>query len=114
MTAKILLAATALIVASTATASAASVRPVERRAENQAYRIEQGRQTGQITWREGRKLRKEQREIDGLKHDFLADGYLSRREARVLKQKQETASWNIINEKYDGWRRWRFLPRVGR
>jgi len=49
-----------------------------------------------------------------LRADYLSDGKLTGREYRDLRRRQEKAAWNIINEKYDGWRRLRFLPRVGR
>lgn len=114
MTAKILIATAAILVAATTTASAHSARPIDRTLDHQAAKIEKGRQTGQITWREGRKLRAEQRRIEHLRSDYLADGNLTGREYRDLRHRQEKAAWNIINEKYDGWRRWRFLPRVGR
>lgn len=106
--------AAALVVSGSVAASAASTKPVDKRLANQAERIEDGRRDGSITWTEGRKLRHEQKKITGLKNDFLADGYLSKREARVLRHKQETASFNIISEKHDRRRRLWWLPRVGR
>lgn len=114
MTSKILIAATALLAVSATAASAKSVKPIDRALDNQSARIEQGRQTGQITWREGLKLRKEQREIANLRDAYVADGRLSKREYRALRSRQEAASWHIVNEKHDGWRRLWFLPRVGR
>jgi hypothetical protein len=114
MNAKILIAAAAILAATTLTASAHSVRPVDRALDNQHHRIEQGRNSGQITWREGRKLRAEQREIAHVRSHYLSDGRLTAREYRDLRQRQNAASWHIVNQKHDGWRRPRFLPRVGR
>lgn len=114
MIAKTLIASTILVTALTASASAHSTRKVDSALDNQADRIEQGRQSGQITWREGQKLRAEQRNIKLLREDFLADGKLTRNEYRELRERQESASWHIVNEKLDSRRRWRFLPRVGR
>ncbi len=114
MTAKTLIVAAAIIAATTATASAHSLRPVDRALDNQSHRIEQGRQSGQITWREGRKLRAEQRQITRLRSRYLEDGKLTAREFRDLRHRQKSASWHIVNEKHDSWRRLRFLPRVGR
>ena len=74
MNTKILFAAAAIVAATTATASAHSVRKIDRSLDRQAETIEQGRRTGQITWREGLKLRAEQREIARLWHErTLAD-----------------------------------------
>jgi len=114
MTAKIFFATATLILAATSAANAHPIRPIDRTLDQQEAKIEQGRQTGQITWREGRKLRAEQRQIESLRADYLSDGKLTGREYRDLRRRQEKAAWNIINEKYDGWRRLRFLPRVGR
>lgn len=106
--------ATTIIAATTMTASAASVKPVEKRQANQAERIEDGRRSGSITWLEGKKLRKEQRQIQALKNDYLSDGYLSKRESHVLKHKQKEAAAHIYEEKHDARRRLWWLPRVGR
>ncbi|MGD9671215.1 MAG: hypothetical protein AB7U75_19570 [Hyphomicrobiaceae bacterium] len=114
MTFKILIATAAILAATTAAASAHSVRPIDHESHSQSHRIEKGRQTGQITWREGLKLRAEQREISRLRAQYLADGKLTGREYRDLRSRQKSASWHIVNEKHDGWRRPRFLPRVGR
>lgn len=102
------------VTAFTASASAHSTRRIDRTLDHQAMSIERGRQTGQITWLEGKKLRAEQRDIEGLRAAYLADGKLTAREYRDLRDRQETAAWNILNEKHDSRRRWRFLPRVGR
>ncbi len=114
MFAKTLTATAVILAATTATASAHSVRPIDRFMNKQAYKIEQGRQSGQITWREGRKLRAEQRKIARLRDFFLSDGVLTRREFLTLRTKQKAAAWHIVNEKFDGRRRPKFLPRVGR
>lgn len=107
--------ATLIVAAGSVTASAhSSVRPIDKRLDLQAEKIEQGRRTGSITWTEGRKLRKEQREIARARDAFVADGHLSKREARVLKHKQDAARWNIIAEKHDARRRLWWLPRVGK
>ncbi len=105
---------TAFVVSGALGASAHSVKPVEKRQAIQSERIEDGRRDGSITWLEGKKLRKEQREIQALKNDFLDDGHLTKRESRVLKWKQKEASANIYTEKHDGRRRLWWLPRVGR
>jgi hypothetical protein len=108
---KIVLVATSLLVAGTAAASAASIDGTQYR---QGKRIEQGRETGKITWREGLKLRAEQNKIARKEAEFKSDGWLSTSEKRKLKVMQKDASEHIANEKHDGWKRAWWLPRVGR
>ncbi len=108
---KIVLAATAALVATTAAASAASIND---RQYTQGKRIEQGRQTGKITWTEGLKLRAEQRRIALIEARYRADGYLSPSERRHLRALQNNASEHIADEKHDGWKRAWWMPRFGR
>lgn len=110
---KIPLIATGLLVVATAAASAHE-RSTEQRRLNQFGRIETGRQTGEITWREGLALRAEQRRISALEDDFWADGRLTKRERRALRAEQNAAGDHIESEESDGWRRVPWLPRVGR
>jgi hypothetical protein len=107
---KVLLIATTLLVATSAVASAASIDTVQSR---QSKRIEDGRQTGKITWTEGLKLRAELNRIANKEASLRADGYLSKSDRRKLRVMQEAASKHIAQEKHDGWRRVRWLPRVG-
>jgi hypothetical protein len=92
----------------------ASANTIDERRHNQAYKIEQGRQNGSITWREGIKLRKEQREIARTEDRLNDKGYLTKRDRVKLTQMQNKAAHNIRAEKNDSWRRWWLLPRVGR
>jgi hypothetical protein len=103
---------TAGVVLTTATAALAH-SPTARQME-QTYAIEQGRRDGSLTWREGRKLRKDQREIERVKAALASDGKLNRNDKRVLYQLQNAADDRIDQEKNDGWRRLWWLPRVGR
>jgi uncharacterized protein HemX len=115
MTSKIALIAAAVLVATTAGASAHSSKyDVDARQERQADAIERGRETGAITWKEGLKLKKEQREIAETEAQFRADGRLSKGERQILKNMQDEAATHIASEKQDGWRRPWWLPRVGR
>ena len=108
---KIILAAATAFIATTGIASAASISD---RQDYQAQRIEQGRKSGKITWREGIKLRAEQKRIANKKADYKSDGYLSQAERNKLKKMQNQASENISDEKHDGWKRASWLPRVGK
>lgn len=112
---KIGLIAAGLLIATTAAASAHSPRyDAEARQGRQAQVIEAGRQSGSITWREGRRLRREQREIADAKSWFREDGVLTRRERYVLRRMQDRAAYHIASERGDSWRRAWWLPRVGR
>ncbi len=102
--------AAALVVTGAAGASAHSN---EARQIEQRLAIEKGRQTGALTWTEGRKLRKEQAEIMRVESALKADGRLSARDKRILHRLQDNAEGHIVAEKTDRLRRWRFLPRVG-
>lgn len=102
--------AAAMLAAGTTVASAHSV---EERQIKQRLAIEHGRQTGSITWLEGRRLRAEQQRILRMERILKADGYLSTSDRRILAQMQKDARRNIVAEKTDGRRRLGFLPRVG-
>jgi len=85
----------------------------ERR-EHQAARIEQGVERGQLTRKEAKALRKEQRRLYKLARELRHEGHLSRREARVLDRAYDEASRHIYRLKhndlarrhvrYEGWR----------
>lgn len=106
--------ATAMLLASTSLAAAGG-SGVERRQDDQYRTIEQGRRNGNITWREGLKLRADQRRISALERRFLADdGRIDREERRILRAQQNEAEEAILDEKYDRRRRPRWLPRFGR
>lgn len=84
-----------------------------REAEQRSW-IEQGRRDGSITWREGIKLRREQRQIDRVEARMKADGHFSRDERRTLHKLQNRSENHIAHESNDGWKRLWWLPRVGR
>ena len=86
----------------------------EARQDEQAQAIEQGRRDGSITWREGRQLRKDQREIAQVKDSLEADGRLTRDEKRVLYKMQDAAEDHIAVEATDSWHRAWWLPRFAK
>lgn len=110
---KSLTAATLTLLALTATATAASADRLNDRRDDQLRQIEIGRETGAITWREGRRLRKEQAAIARAEYDMRADGHLSREERYELREMQSEAGANIAHQRSDGWRRPWWLPRFG-
>ncbi len=66
----------------------------ERR-DNQAHRIERGIESGQLTRKETKVLKKEQRRIARLHREFREDRHLARREARILERAYDEASRHI-------------------
>lgn len=110
-----LLAAAGMLIATSASAFAApSHSAIEAREQRQQSAIEEGRDSGTITWREGLKLRAEQRRIRQLEAAYEADGRLSKTERSILAAQQDQARNHIISEKNDGWHRPWWLPRFGR
>lgn len=97
-----------------ATSTAALAHSNSARDAEQSAAIEAGRRDGTITWREGIKLRREQRAIGRVETRMKADGRLSRDERRTLHKLQDRSENHIVREASDGWRRWWWLPRVGR
>jgi hypothetical protein len=102
--------AAAFLAAGTAIASA---HTAEQRSINQRLAIEEGRQTGSITWLEGRRLRAEQQRIMRMEKLLKADGHLSASDKRILRNMQNDARSHIYAEKTDSRRRLGFLPRIG-
>lgn len=107
---KVLFIAASALIATTAMASAGSI---DGRQAYQAKKIEQGRESGKITWTEGLKLRAEQNKIKRTEASYKSDGYLSASEKRKLAKMQREAGQHIAQEKHDGWKRAWWLPRVG-
>ena len=97
-----------------ATSTFALAHSNDARQAEQADWIEQGRQDGSITWREGIKLRREQAAVARLENHYEADGRLTRDEKRSLHQVQNQTQNHISREANDGWQRPWWLPRFGR
>lgn len=65
------------------------------RLDRQQIRIERGIESGKLTRWEARSLKKQQRRIHRLTHEFYADDHLGKRERRILKKKLNRASDRI-------------------
>jgi hypothetical protein len=70
-----------------------------RRQANQTARIAEGRATGELTRRESRNLRREQKQIRRMKRVAKADGVVTRKEKAILQRKQNQANRNIARKK---------------
>lgn len=111
-----LLVAAATLVATVGSAAAGSAKHYDpdTRADVLSTVIEEGRRSGQITYFEGRKLRKAQDEVARLQHLAEADGRITKAERVQIKAAQDALAEQIYAERTDGWKRWSLLPRVGR
>jgi hypothetical protein len=74
---------------------------VQQRQDNQYRRIQDGIRTGELTHKEARRLRKQQRYIAHLKYRFLNDGRLNRYEYRTLNKELDQASDHIYRLKHN-------------
>jgi len=97
-----------------ATTVAANAASINRTQQHQLDRIEQGRQTGSVTWTEGLKLRAQQKRISNREAQLRSDGYLSRSDRNELRSMQRQASKNITAKKTNAKARPTWLPRVGK
>jgi hypothetical protein len=81
---------------------------IDQRQQRQMERIYEGIRSGQLTQHEARELIQNQRQIDYLERQYLADGYLSRDEWLDMNRRLNWSSEKIFVEKHDydqrGWR----------
>ena len=117
---KIILA-TCLAAAALAATGPASADEAARRARleqidrQQARETEQGRYNGELTRREYRDLNGEAARIQEMERRAKADGYVSRREFKEIREAQTEHERHIQSETHDGqkswWRRWLYRHR---
>ena len=67
----------------------------------QRQRIKEGVRSGELTPREAKRLRAEQRMIRREERAYYADGYLSRGERRALYRDLRDANRHIYNQTHD-------------
>jgi hypothetical protein len=77
------------------------------RLERQQSRIEQGIDSGELTRKEAKRLKKQQRKVRWLFREFRDDGHLSKHERRKLNQKLDRISSNIWEFKHNHKTRYR-------
>lgn len=82
-------------------AFAADTRGIDRTQAWQQHQIDAARRTGALTRAEQRALQAEQARIAELERRARADGYVSRREANVIRQAQRDAGNHIYMESHD-------------
>ena len=74
---------------------------VNARQSNQQQRIKQGIQSGELTKREAKVLREEQRDINQLESAYKSDGTLTHAERRDLQHELNEQSRDIYQQKHD-------------
>jgi len=68
---------------------------LEQRLARQANRIELGLEEGSLTYKEERRLQRQQRSLVKLSNRFILDDHYSRKEKRILRKKLNAASEQI-------------------
>jgi hypothetical protein len=78
---------------------------VDRRQGHQWSRIRNGMESGSLSRREAKRLRKDQRKIARMERRFERDGYYSRRERRAMEHALDRASRRIKRAKHNDYER---------
>ncbi len=73
----------------------------DNRQEQQAERIAQGIDSGELTQREASKLIQQQRAIARTERRFKSDGNYTRKEKALIEHRQDAASAAIYTQKHD-------------
>lgn len=76
-----------------------------KRQVNQHQRIKHGMKSGQLTPREAKALRMQQRQIAGMKRVARADGWVSPQERKIINRAQRNANRNIYYKKHNAMHR---------
>ena len=97
-----IVAVAALIVAFSTPVLAEPQSPnIDKREHNQKERIKQGVESGQLTKKEARRLRHEQKRIKAKEEAMKSDGTLTKGERKELHQDLNKASDHIAEQKHD-------------
>jgi hypothetical protein len=75
---------------------------IDKHEANQTDRIKQGRESGELTKREARRLKAEQKLIDRTQNRAEADGSVSAKERARIRHMQDRAGKDIHRQKHDG------------
>ena len=103
---KSVVAAGLAIVATVGAAHAYGDKQIDSVQARESAAIEQGRYSGQLTRREYRDLKAEQRAIADMEARARADGHISKREYREISEAQRNAARHISQETHDGQKSW--------
>lgn len=81
---------------------------VEQRLDRQHARIKHGIRNGELTRREAKRLRRQQRHIAKMERRFTRDGHLDGHERRTLRRELDAASDRIYRLKHNDRHRHRY------
>ena len=98
------------VIATSLLAFNAEARRDQKREVRQQSRIAQGVQSGELTKREAKKLRKGQKKVDHLQEKAKADGVVTPEEKMRLEKAQDHQSKQIYKQKHDGQERNEVAP----
>jgi hypothetical protein len=79
---------------------------IDDRQAEQAWRLQNNRRLGNLTWLEKQKLLREQAQIRRMEAYAKRDGYVSRREYRQIMEAQNEAGRDIYRESHDRQKAW--------
>jgi uncharacterized protein HemX len=82
-------------------AEADSTKRIDKRQDNQESRIEKGRESGNITKKEERKLETNQKKIDTAEKKAMADGKVTKKERTQVEKMQDKQNKAIANQRKD-------------
>jgi hypothetical protein len=74
---------------------------IDKHEANQQDRIKQGRQSGELTRHEARRLRTEQKAVDHAQTKAAADGSVSAQERHRIRRMQDKTGKDIYRQKHD-------------
>jgi hypothetical protein len=75
---------------------------IDKQEHNQQNRIQAGKQSGELTRHEARRLHAEQKAVDRAQKKAAADGSVSTQERRRIRHLQNRADKDIYRQKHDG------------
>jgi len=102
---KIIFSLVCLFLISSASAFAQSTKAITKTQKLQKHKIKQGVKSGELTKREVKKLKAQQRNIQKTKLRVKADGIVTKREKKTIMAKQKRANKTIYREKHNAAKR---------
>jgi uncharacterized membrane protein YebE (DUF533 family) len=75
---------------------------IDKHEANQEQRIKEGKQSGELTRHEARRLRAEQKAVDRAQNRAKADGTVTAHERERIRKMQNKAGKDIQRQKHDG------------
>ena len=74
---------------------------IDKHEASQEARIKQGRQSGELTHHEARRMKAEQKGVDRAQTKAAADGTVTSQERAAIRKKQDKAGKDLYKQKHD-------------